>query len=201
MLPFDSIKKTICIVITDFNLIENSEPKRYHHRYKLYDPADRTYFGDVEEVHVLELTRLPAVADGSKMWEWVTFIGAREESKLQMVKERNEEIGRAVEELYRVSSDDRVRFQYEMREKAWRDEQARLDHSIKEGRRQGLQQGRKEGVQEGLQQGRREGIQEGIEKGMQQGFFKTAVQLKKMGLSVEQIAEATGLSPEQIAGL
>jgi hypothetical protein len=32
-------------------------------------------------------------------------------------------------------------------------------------------------------------------------LFETAAALKKMGLSAEQIALATGLSPEQIAGL
>ena len=187
-------------MITDFNLIENSEPKRYHHRYRLHDPADNTYFGDVEEVHVFELTRLPKIADGSKLWEWMSFIKAREESELKLVKERNADIGRAVGELYRVSSDDKVRRQYEMREKAWRDEQARLDYSLKEGIRQGWQGGIQQGMQRGIQQGRQEGIQQGLQQGMER-LFKTAGALKKMGLSAEQIAQATGLSSEQIAGL
>jgi predicted transposase/invertase (TIGR01784 family) len=90
-----------------------------------------------------------------------------------MVKERNADIGRAVDELYRVSGDDEVRQLYELRERAWMDEQARLDYSFKEGIHQGIQQNR----------------------------FETAGALKKMGLSDEQIALATGLPPEQIAGL
>jgi predicted transposase/invertase (TIGR01784 family) len=105
------------------------------------------------------------------------FIKAREEKELEMVKERNADIGRAVDELYRVSGNDEVRQLYELREKAWMDEQARLDYSFKEG------------------------IQQGLQKGIQQNRFETAGALKKMGLSDEQIALATGLPPEQIAGL
>jgi predicted transposase/invertase (TIGR01784 family) len=143
----------------------------------------------VEEVHVFELTRLPAIPDGTGVWEWAQFIKAREEKELEMVKERNADIGRAVDELYRVSGDDEVRQLYEIRERAWMDEQARLDYSLKEGLRQGLQQG----IQQGIQQGRQEGKLEGL--------FATAGALKKMGLPLEQIALATGLPPEQIAGL
>jgi predicted transposase/invertase (TIGR01784 family) len=190
---YDRIKKTICIVITDFNLIENSAPERYHHVYRLHDPADGTYFGDVEEVHVFELTRLPAIPDGTSVWEWVLFIKAREEKELKMVKERNADIGRAVDELYRVSGNDEVRQLYELRERAWMDEQARLDYSLKEGLRQGMQQGMRQGLLQGRQEGRQEGKLEGL--------FETAGALKKMGLSDEQIALATGLPPEQIAGL
>ena len=45
---------------------------------------------------------------------------------------------------------------------------------------------------------REEGIEQGIEQGLEQGIEQTARNLKKMGLSNTQIAEATNLSLEVI---
>ena len=41
----------------------------------------------------------------------------------------------------------------------------------------------------------------GMEKGMEKGILITAKKLKHMGLSVEDIKNATGLSVEEIEGL
>jgi predicted transposase/invertase (TIGR01784 family) len=194
---YDRIKKTICIVITDFNLIENSMPNRYHHIYRLYDPVDGTYFGDVEEVHTFELPRLPKTPDGTVLWEWVSFIKAKEEKELRMVKERNAEVGLAVDELYRVSADEKIRYQYEMREKAWRDEYARISY----GRQEGREEGRRDGIAEGLEKGIAEGLEKGLEKGRAEGFFESARRMKAHGVRAEDIAAFTGLSLTQIAGL
>jgi hypothetical protein len=40
----------------------------------LHDPVDGTYFGDVEEVHVFELTRLPAIPDGTSRHALTTVL-------------------------------------------------------------------------------------------------------------------------------
>lgn len=54
---------------------------------------------------------------------------------------------------------------------------------------------------EGLIEGREEGLKEGIDKGKMEGKKETARNLKKMGLSVELIIDATGLSAEEIQAL
>lgn len=53
----------------------------------------------------------------------------------------------------------------------------------------------------GLEQGRAEGIAQGKAEGMAQGKAETAFALKNMGLSSIQIAQATGLSKEEIEKL
>ena len=55
----------------------------------------------------------------------------------------------------------------------------------------------KEAHDEGLQEGRQEGRMEGL----QEGVMKTARNLKQMGLSVDQIRQATGLTADEIAKL
>ena len=53
---------------------------------------------------------------------------------------------------------------------------------------------RKESLMLGIQQGITQGIQQGISEGVR----KTASVLKQMGLEMSQIAQATGLSVEEL---
>ncbi|WP_455625081.1 Rpn family recombination-promoting nuclease/putative transposase [Parabacteroides sp.] len=52
-----------------------------------------------------------------------------------------------------------------------------------------------------VEKGRKKAMEEGMEKGMEKGKRSIALNLKKMGLSMEQISEATGLSFEEIKAL
>ncbi|MEN5059022.1 hypothetical protein ABE443_26330, partial [Sphingobacterium kitahiroshimense] len=53
----------------------------------------------------------------------------------------------------------------------------------------------------GHDRGLKEGLKEGIAQGQLQKAIETALKLKKMALSVEQIAEATGLTIDEIEKL
>nr|WP_241777228.1 hypothetical protein [Moraxella catarrhalis] len=44
-------------------------------------------------------------------------------------------------------------------------------------------------------------LQQGIQQGIQQGVLKTAINLKKLGVSLDAIEQATGLSIEDIQAL
>ena len=65
----------------------------------------------------------------------------------------------------------------------------------------GLKKGREEGRAEGRAEGIAEGRAEGMEKGMEQGKMEVARQMKKMGLSIAQIVQASGLPEEVVKGL
>ena len=71
-----------------------------------------------------------------------------------------------------------------------------------EGIKEGKAEGRAEGIAEGIKEGKAEGIKEGKIEGMKEGERKgkleVARSLKQMGLSVESIAVATGLSIDDI---
>ena len=69
---------------------------------------------------------------------------------------------------------------------------------LQEGREEGFEQGR----EEGLQAGREEGLQEGRAEGSIEKARETAEKLLRMKvLTLEQIAEGTGLSIEEIKEL
>ncbi|MDR0635506.1 MAG: Rpn family recombination-promoting nuclease/putative transposase [Treponema sp.] len=137
---YDRIKKVINIVITDFSFIESGNKGKkgmvspYHHCFRLYDPQDAACFGDVEEIHTLELPKLPRESDNTAIWDWVKYIGVRTEEDLTMLAEKSEVLRHAVSELYRVSVNEEIRYAYEVREKAWRDEKDRMDSALNRGR-------------------------------------------------------------------
>ena len=58
-----------------------------------------------------------------------------------------------------------------------------------------------EGRLEGKLEGRLEGIKEGEAKGVKKEKIDIAHNLKKMGLSIEMIIQATGLSTKEIESL
>ncbi len=53
-------------------------------------------------------------------------------------------------------------------------------------------------LREGLQEGRQEGLQEGRQEGEREGKLKTVPEFLKLGLSLEQIAQALHLPIEEV---
>ena len=68
-----------------------------------------------------------------------------------------------------------------------------LDFAVEKGMKKGMEEGMEKGLQKGKAEGKAEGRQE--EK------HSIALNLKKLGVSIEQIAFATGLSIEEIEKL
>ena len=70
------------------------------------------------------------------------------------------------------------------------------------GKKEGYYAGVSDGIQQGISQGLQQGIQQGISKGLQQGAYEKAIETAKnllaMGLSIENICKATGLSIEEV---
>ena len=60
---------------------------------------------------------------------------------------------------------------------------------------------RKEAIEEGLAEGRAIGIAEGRAEGILAANIETALKLRKLGVAVETISEATGLSIGEIEQL
>ena len=66
---------------------------------------------------------------------------------------------------------------------------------------EGRAEGREEGRAEGRAEGREEGRAEGREEGRAEGLLETARNLKRMGMNVDFIAQATGLSVDECLSL
>ena len=77
------------------------------------------------------------------------------------------------------------------------DKRAQLNYAREQGREEGLAEGEARGKAEGKAEGHSEGLVEGRNKGL----TEVAAKMKSMGMPVETICEATGLSPETVADL
>jgi predicted transposase/invertase (TIGR01784 family) len=75
------------------------------------------------------------------------------------------------------------------------------DTDIAVQRKEAFDDGVMQGLSQGISQGRNEGISIGLSQGAQQAKLETARKFLAMGLSVEQVATGTGLSPEEIEKL
>jgi predicted transposase/invertase (TIGR01784 family) len=75
------------------------------------------------------------------------FLRSKTREEFEMVAEKNPEIRKAVNTLYELSADEKVRAEYEMRQKAWRDRMS----AIEGARQDGLQTGMQDGVQKTLE--------------------------------------------------
>ena len=124
----------------------------------------------------------------------------------RMPEELNNQIFRKLKHIAsmsRLSPDEMLAYQMSVM-----NDVALLD-SIRTGREEGHEEGREEGRVEGeaigLEKGRKEGRKEGLVEGRVEGRKEEkrsiARNLKSMGLSVQQIRQASGLTLEEIEQL
>ena len=84
-----------------------------------------------------------------------------------------------------------------------KEEQMQYDHALKVYRdnyntfQGAIEEGMKEGREKGLKEGKEEGIKEGREEGRADKTKEIVQNMKKMGMSIEQIAQACGISVEE----
>jgi len=104
------------------------EIKDYLNCFRFYNPKNGFYFEDMpEEIFTLELPKVPSQSDGIIGWEWLQFLRSKRKEEFEMVAATNPEIRKAVNTLYELSADEKVRAEYEMRMKAWRDRMSEID--------------------------------------------------------------------------
>lgn len=107
--------------------------------------------------------------------------------KLSIGDERVVKFKMELEEI----NDDLSRYEFWTAE----EENEWIENSLKDQfRREGLEEGRKEGIEQGIEQGLEQGIQEGI----QEGIKKSIKSFYANGASLELIAKANQMTPEEV---
>jgi predicted transposase/invertase (TIGR01784 family) len=138
------LRRAITILITAHGLFATGG---YHHRFWMSEPSTQTVFSDILEIDTLELSKVPQVGDGTKLWEWMKFIGSRTEQELDMAAALDPVIGKAATIVRSFSADEEARLRAEAREKGHRDYISAIHHAEEIGLEQGLEQGREESRQ------------------------------------------------------
>ena len=112
------------------------------------------------------------------------------------------------------TSDEAMRYQYMLREKAIRDYYSGLDEAkqegiaigekrghklgIAEGKKLGLAQGREQGLAQGREQGLAQGREQGLAQGVQQEKAANILGMLREGIDISVIAKITSCSVEEI---
>ncbi len=161
---YQKLKKCISISLLDFNL--DKEP-RYHRIYRLRD-EEGSVFSDLFEIHIIEsktgfyypnsIIELRKKLNGNgRMDDWIRLFNATTEEDLDMIKTKNPGVQEAVNEIKVMSLGKTLKWLYESRLKAIRDQNARDDYVRDEGKAEGRAEGKAEGKAEGRAEGKAEG--------------------------------------------
>jgi predicted transposase/invertase (TIGR01784 family) len=145
-------------------------------------------FNNLQEIHTLDLSRIGDEAN-KHLADWLEFIDSEREEDFMAVAQRDKTIKSAFDELKEISADKQRRMVYEARLKAQRDRWMFEDDA------------RADGIEIGLAKGLVKGRAEGLAKGMEKGMIKAAKNFKSIGIPAAQIAQATGLSIQEIENL
>ena len=76
-----------------------------------------------------------------------------------------------------------------------------IESAVARAEKAALERGREEGREKGREEGREEGLVKGREEGREEARLESAWKFKQLGVAAEIIAEATGLSIEEICKL
>ena len=185
---YEKLKKCIHVGVLDF--IRFPESEECYHKINLCNCKSGEVYTDLLELHILELPKLPKVrakleqgemiSDDEMVLQWMEFFSCKTQEDFETMAKQDEYMEEAVNTLFKLSADEQKRVDYEAREKAIRDDRAKLDWATKVGFDEGLAKGLAEGKTEGL------------------AMAGKIVQLKLAGKTPEEISTACDLPLEQV---
>lgn len=143
------------------------------------------------------MKKLDNYSENDDLSQWVSFIKADSKEVLGSMAKVNPNIDKAVNVLTTMSQDKKARAEYLSREMALHDEATKIEEAMEEGYEQGLEKGIEQGIEKGIEQG----IEKGIEQGIEQANIKNAKNFLKLGVDVDIIVQATGLSKDKVLQL
>ena len=128
---------------------------------------------------------------GQTIDEWIRFFNVRTEGDLDMLRMQTKNAGilEAIKEIEHMSLSRWAKAQYEEHMKCVMDRKAEDAYVYDRG------------VEAGIERGIEQGMEQGIKKGIEQGRTDIIVKMYRNGLSVEQIAAATGEHPDEVKRL
>lgn len=169
---YGQLKKTICINIINFNMFDRSD---YHTEIVTSIKDTGEIFSDKFSIHFFELKKVGKKVNPNNRRElWMQFLNASSEEEFEVLKQTNVPImNKAVNIIYDLSEDTKIREMARLREKALHDEASALANAENKG----------------IEKGRAEGRAEGISIGEENAVNKMIKKMRKRGMSEEEIKE------------
>ena len=133
---YGKLKKAITINIINFNMFEGED---YHTEIVTAIKGTDKIYSDKFNMHFFELKKVNQKVNPNNRRElWMQFLNADSEEDFEMLKQTNVPIiNKAVNVIYDLSEDTRIREAARIREKALHDEASALANAKNEGRAEG----------------------------------------------------------------
>nr|WP_303932822.1 Rpn family recombination-promoting nuclease/putative transposase [Treponema denticola] len=172
-----------CITI---NLIGKGfdKNKRLHNKYLVLEQDTKEPLASKLEIHILNLEKARFVKEGQckdnkakRLLNWLKFIETDDREVRKMLEQESPTMRKANETITIMEMSPRDKWLYDSRMKYEHDRASCIS------------------------EGYRKGIEQGFAYGSYQTKLETAKNLLQLGLSIENIAEATGLSEEEVKSI
>ena len=171
---YDELKRTIVILISDYNLEKLKKIPEYVTKWNIREEKyGKIILTDVLEIYIIELNKLKngVVKDNQKLNSWLYFIKSSKVVVNKNMREEDiEEIKKAQKILEDISADEHEKWLAEMRLKYIRDKHAIEDF----------------------------GYDKGYKSGQSKKQEEIARNLKQENVDIQFIARVTGLTEEEI---
>lgn len=166
---YQDLKKTICINIMNFPLFEDG---RYWHKNFLMDSETKEKLTDLLEIHFFELPKIrkKSAKENSPIMFWLEFIDNPESEKIKHMYQLEPIYEEAKEAYERAIADPNVQEMLRIRDKAEMDYKDAIANAEERGEKIGIEKNK----------------------------IEVAKNFLKMGLSVEQVAQGTGLTVSEV---
>jgi len=207
---YDKLHRCIAInIIADGFKLNNA----IHSEYLLQEKETHTMLTDVLEIHFLDLqaAKGEGKTEGKRdqLINWLRFIGATNRKERAMIATTSPVLQMLNEKIDILTLSPTERKLYESRMKLKSDIttisetqfSAGVERGLAEGKSLGLAEGEARGKLLGLAEGKSLGLAEGEVRGSRQKALETARNLLVIGLSIENIAKATGLTVQEVETL
>ncbi len=141
---YGQLKKTITVNIINFNMFSGND---YHTEIVTAIKGTDQVFSDKFSMHFFELKKVGKKVNPNNRRElWMHFLNADSEEDLEMLKHTNVPImNKAVNVIYDLSEDTRIREMARIREKALHDEASALANAENKGIEKGISIGEAKG--------------------------------------------------------
>ena len=200
-MPYTELAKTITINILNFRFLQKTD--RFHTTFHLYEDQEQFPLTDVLEIHFMEIPKLMDKWElrtvnpyDNELERWLLLLEADDHEEirkeLEAIAMKDPVMKRAFEEWEDLSRDERKWVEYESRRKAILDELAAV-REVEIRQQRAEQRAREEGLAKGLAKG--------LAEGERQKAIKIAMKMLEKGKDVDEIADFTELSVEEIQKL
>ena len=135
--PYGEIPPCIHVGILNFNQMISPN---YYHKFSLMDEKTKEIYSRKFQFHMLELKKLKYAKEKQQrkpLYQWAKLIAAQTWEELEQESKGNKYMERALEEMIKISQDERERYLYLREEMAESDRASQIQSAQRIGRKEG----------------------------------------------------------------